>query len=164
MIEVVQLDLNDNLLNVFKSMTQAEQETGVLVCNISSCCNGRFKSAGGYKWIKKEKEEKMETINIKFDEKQLEEVVKKITEELKKEKANFYELSDTKHEELKKWSVMYLEFNEVDDTSNKGKLYFGHLFNTLSKECASDFDFSEYGRDQVDELKSQGWKEEVFYK
>lgn len=29
------------------------------------------------------KEEKMETINIKFDEKQLEEVVKKVTEELK---------------------------------------------------------------------------------
>lgn len=29
------------------------------------------------------KEEKMETINIKFDKKQLEEVVKKVTEELK---------------------------------------------------------------------------------
>ena len=29
----------------------------------------------------------METINIKFDEKQLEGVVKKVTEELKKEKA-----------------------------------------------------------------------------
>ena len=29
----------------------------------------------------------METINIKFDEKQLEEVVKKVTEELKEEKA-----------------------------------------------------------------------------
>ena len=28
----------------------------------------------------------METINIKFDEKQLEEVVKKVTEELKEEK------------------------------------------------------------------------------
>ena len=29
----------------------------------------------------------METINIKFDEEQLEEVVKKVTEELKEEKA-----------------------------------------------------------------------------
>ena len=29
------------------------------------------------------KEEKMETINIKFDKKQLEEVVEKVTEELK---------------------------------------------------------------------------------
>ena len=48
------------------------------------------------------KEEKMETINIKFDEKKLEEVVEKVTEELKKEKANFYELSDTKQEEKKK--------------------------------------------------------------
>lgn len=107
----------------------------------------------------------METINIKFDEKQLEEVVKKVTEKLKKEKDNFYELSDTKHEEKKeKRSVMYLEANVSHYTSEEKKVYFGHLFNTLSKECASDFDFSEYGRDQVDELKSQGWKEEVFYK
>lgn len=46
----------------------------------------------------------MEAINIKFDEKQLEEVVKKVTEELKKTKPNFYELSDTKQEEKKKKS------------------------------------------------------------
>ena len=32
----------------------------------------------------------METINIKFDEKQLEEVVEKVTEKLKKDKDNFY--------------------------------------------------------------------------
>ena len=107
----------------------------------------------------------METINIKFDEKQLEEVVKKVTEELKKEKANFYELSDTKQEEKKKkWSVMYLEANVSHCASEEKKVYFGHLFNTLSKERASNFDFSEYGRDQVNELKRQGWKEEVVYK
>ena len=51
--EVVQLDLNDNVLNVFKSMTQAERETGVSRRNISKCCNGKRKSAGGYKWRKK---------------------------------------------------------------------------------------------------------------
>ena len=52
-IEVIQLDLNYNILNVFKSMTQAEQETGISVGSISNCCNGRSKSAGGYKWRKK---------------------------------------------------------------------------------------------------------------
>ena len=163
--KVIQLDLNDNVLNEFESMTQAKQETGISTGNISSCCSGITKSAGGYKWRKKEKEEKMETINIKFDEKQLEEVVKKVTEELKKEKANFYEISDTGHKEKKKkWSVMYLEANISHYASEEKKVYFGHLFNTLSKECASDFDFSEYGREQVNELKSQGWKEEVVYK
>lgn len=50
------------------------------------------------------KEEKMEKINIKFDEEQLEKVVKKVAEELKKTKPNFYELSDTKQEEKKKKS------------------------------------------------------------
>ena len=44
----------------------------------------------------------METINIKFDEKQLEEVVEKVIEKLKETKPNFYELSDTKQEEKKK--------------------------------------------------------------
>lgn len=52
-IKVVQLDLNDNVLNEFESMKQAERETGIPNGNISSCCNGRTKSAGGYKWMKK---------------------------------------------------------------------------------------------------------------
>jgi hypothetical protein len=106
-----------------------------------------------------------ETINIKFDKEQIDDIVKRVAEELKKEKNNFYELSDTGHEEKKeKRSVMYLEFNVSHYASEEKKVYFGHLFNTLSKECASGFDFSEYGREQVNELKSQGWKEEVVYK
>ena len=51
--KVIQLDLNDNVLNEFESIKQAEQETGALARNISSCCNGKRKSAGGYKWRKK---------------------------------------------------------------------------------------------------------------
>ena len=51
--KVIQLDLNDNILNVFESMTQAEQETGVSTGNISSCCNGKRKSAGRFKWRRK---------------------------------------------------------------------------------------------------------------
>ena len=51
--KVIQLDLNDNVLNEFESMKQAEQETGVSRRNISSCCNGKRKSAGRFKWRKK---------------------------------------------------------------------------------------------------------------
>ena len=51
--KVIQLDLNGNVLNEFESMVQAGQETGVSRSNISSCCNGKLKSAGGYKWRKK---------------------------------------------------------------------------------------------------------------
>ena len=51
--KVIQLDLNDNILNVFKSMRQAERETGIDATSISGCCNGKRKSAGGYKWRKK---------------------------------------------------------------------------------------------------------------
>ena len=51
--KVIQLDLNDNILNEFESMVQAEQETGVSANNISHCCNGKRKSSGGYKWRKK---------------------------------------------------------------------------------------------------------------
>ena len=51
--KVIQLDLNDNVLNEFESIKQAGQKTGALARNISSCCNGKRKSAGGYKWRKK---------------------------------------------------------------------------------------------------------------
>lgn len=103
----------------------------------------------------------METINIKFDKEQLEEVVRKVTEKLKKDKDNFYELSDTAQE---KCSVMYLEFHEANHESEKGKLYFGHAFHTLTKEYASEFYLSsESDRKKVEELKNQSWKEEVVY-
>ena len=51
--KVIQLDLNDNVLNEFESIKQAGQKTGALARNISSCCNGKRKSAGGYKWRRK---------------------------------------------------------------------------------------------------------------
>ena len=51
--KVIQLDLNDSVLNEFESMGQAERETGVPIGNISRCCNGKRKSAGGYKWRRK---------------------------------------------------------------------------------------------------------------
>ena len=41
------------MLNEFESMVQAGQETGVSRSSISSCCNGKLKSAGGFKWRKK---------------------------------------------------------------------------------------------------------------
>ena len=106
----------------------------------------------------------METINIKFDEEQLKDIVEKITENIIKEaKYNFYELSDTEQKEPKeKVSVMYLEFNESNHASEKGKLYFGHAFHTLSKEYASEFYLShESDFKKALELKNQGWKYEV---
>jgi len=51
--KVIQLDLNDNVLNEFESMKQAERETGVFASHIGASCNGKRKSAGGYKWRKK---------------------------------------------------------------------------------------------------------------
>ena len=51
--KVIQLDLNNNVLSEFESMTQAGQETGVSLMSISNCCNGRAKSAGGFKWVRK---------------------------------------------------------------------------------------------------------------
>ena len=51
--KVIQLDLNDNVLNEFESIKQAGQETGALASHISSCCSGRRKSAGGFKWMRK---------------------------------------------------------------------------------------------------------------
>ena len=51
--KVIQLDLNDNVLNVFESMRQAERETGIDTSHISKCCNGKLKSAGGFKWRRK---------------------------------------------------------------------------------------------------------------
>jgi len=51
--KVIQLDLNDNVLNEFESIRQAEQKTGIDASSICRCCNGKAKRAGYYKWRKK---------------------------------------------------------------------------------------------------------------
>ena len=42
--------LNDNIIAVFGSGLEAERKTGVKASNISMCCKGKIKSAGGYCW------------------------------------------------------------------------------------------------------------------
>lgn len=107
----------------------------------------------------------METINIKFDDEQLKDIVGKVTENIIKE-AKKDLVTELTHEKPKnKLTKMYLEAYETHSESEKEKIYFGYSFNTFSKEYASLFDLSdEFDRKKVDKLKKQGWKEEVVYK
>lgn len=47
---VLQLDMNNKILNRFASAQEAAIKTNIERRNISSCCRGRKKTAGGYKW------------------------------------------------------------------------------------------------------------------
>lgn len=53
---IIQLSLSNMYIANFESVTVAEKITGVT--NISAVCNGKQKSAGGYKWMFKEDYEK----------------------------------------------------------------------------------------------------------
>ena len=60
---------------------------------------------------------------------------------------------------------MYLETRVSNLYSEVKKVYFGHAHNTLSKEYATEFNVKyTIDREKVDELKSQGWKSEFFYR
>ena len=106
----------------------------------------------------------METINIKFDEEQVEAIVKKVTENIIK-KSNEDLTTALITEKPKKHVRMYLEANEFGLDSELKRVYFGFVYNTLNSESASCFNL-EHKRErvEVEELKKQGWKEEVFYK
>ena len=47
---VICLDLEGNALNEYESLTKAQEETGVDLREISSCCCGRRKTAKGFQW------------------------------------------------------------------------------------------------------------------
>lgn len=47
---VVMCDKEGNELFCFLSATDAHKETGIRISSISSCCKGRYNTAGGYKW------------------------------------------------------------------------------------------------------------------
>ena len=97
------------------------------------------------------------TININLDEKQLDDIVKRVTENIIKEakKDSITEL--TYNEPKQKYSLMYLDVNETHSESKKEKIYYGYLYNTFSKEYASQFRLdNKFNLKKVNELKKQG--------
>ena len=44
---------NEKIINVFHSIKEASEITGIKACNISNVLHGRQKTTGGYKWILK---------------------------------------------------------------------------------------------------------------
>lgn len=55
--QVKQLDkITYEVLNIFPSLSEASRATQTSISNITACCKGRLKSAGGYIWRYKEKE------------------------------------------------------------------------------------------------------------
>ncbi len=54
---VIQCDMSGAEIKVFYSMSEAARCLGVNPANIWSCCNGSYKSTGGYKWKYKNQEE-----------------------------------------------------------------------------------------------------------
>lgn len=47
---VIMMDLNENILAEFNSISDAGKISGILIGSIQACCVGRTKTAGGYKW------------------------------------------------------------------------------------------------------------------
>ena len=45
---VIQITSTGNI--IYPSLAQAERETGICKQSIISCCKGKYKTAGGYKW------------------------------------------------------------------------------------------------------------------
>lgn len=103
-------------------------------------------------------------INIKFDEEELEDIVKKVTENIMKE-AKKDSITKLTYEEPNKYILMYLEANEFGIDSESKRVYWGYAYNTLSSESATKFDLKDdFDRKKTEVLKSRGWKGEVFYK
>lgn len=47
---IVQYSLSNELIYVYEDMTEVELKTGINHSNVSACCNGRRKVAGGFIW------------------------------------------------------------------------------------------------------------------
>ena len=55
---VIQMNMNYMYLREYGSTMDAERDTGIANGNISGCCRGEKKSAGGYRWMYKKDYEK----------------------------------------------------------------------------------------------------------
>lgn len=60
--KVLQYDINGQYINEYQSLAEAAKKVGLKnSSHISSCCNNKRETAGGYKWEYKEKNEKQNT-------------------------------------------------------------------------------------------------------
>ena len=60
---VVQYDLDGNLIRIWACIAQATRECEIDKTGITSCCKGRQKTAGGFKWRYKDEYEKEQQLN-----------------------------------------------------------------------------------------------------
>jgi hypothetical protein len=49
-IRVAQYTKKGELIKIWESQTEASEYTGISQVRISQCCNGKTKTAGGYRW------------------------------------------------------------------------------------------------------------------
>ena len=49
-IRVAQYTKKGELIKIWESQSEASKETGIERSNINACCNGKIKTAGGYRW------------------------------------------------------------------------------------------------------------------
>ena len=57
---IIQLSLDNKFIKEWKSAVSVEQELGINRKSISQCINNKSKTAGGYKWVTKERFEESE--------------------------------------------------------------------------------------------------------
>lgn len=50
-LKVIQYDNNENIIKIWDSIKEASLELKIKDSNISLCCKGKRKSAGGFKWV-----------------------------------------------------------------------------------------------------------------
>lgn len=48
---VVQLDINNNFIKIYNTLTSASKQLNIQVSHISSCCSGKRKTTGGFKFM-----------------------------------------------------------------------------------------------------------------
>ena len=49
-IRVAQYTKEGHLIRIWESQIEASERTGVPQANISACCHGKLKTAGGFRW------------------------------------------------------------------------------------------------------------------
>lgn len=53
--QILQIDITTNIIiNIFPSMMEIQRKLNIPTSHICSCCKGRYKTSGGYKWSYKE--------------------------------------------------------------------------------------------------------------
>lgn len=149
---IYKMGISGKILKKYKSAAEAGRDTGISAGNISNCCVGRVKTAGGYTWKHCEPDKK-----IVLEKDEILKDIPKINGQTfsKYQVSNYGKIKNTeKNKFLKPSVIVYCKVILTSDIGKKQTFKIHKLVALIFLKIPEDYNVKKYIVNHLDEIKT----------